>query len=215
MGNFEDRVEQSVEKVTGPLYGDNLLSELKKAMIKEQVFQSLFGVNGERIFVEEIPSYNDTVIPLIEFWWKSETYASRNTYLPGAVIGRIVLPLQIDRKNARPNFSRKVANMFQRFLGGDNHNLFDVVPGLIEFGYQMIFSYDHLLQLDGKNYPTITITVPTKFDLRLLQLQLPEIDWAGPLDTEEIGLIETYKITIADENSVVRIPEGVLVETDE
>lgn len=210
MGNFNDRVVDGLSKINGPLYGEGLLEALKASMIKENVFQALFGLLGERIFIDEIPSYNDSIIPLIEFWWKAETYQSRNSFFTGSLDGRILLPAQIDRKKALPNYSRRIGNAFQRFLGGDNHNLFDVVPGLIEFGFGMNFRYDQIFQITGLTLPAIAMTIPAKFDLRLLQLQRPEVDWVSELDADEIGFVETYRITIADENSHVLIPEGVL-----
>ena len=207
MGNYKENVEKPLSLITGELLGQSLLPAVKRDMLKQKVFQQLFGKDGRRIFTEELPSANDTIIPLIQFLWQSEQWQSRNTRVSGVIQGMIVLPADLMGKTDK---FRKIAGAFSRWMES-GHELFKEVKGLIEFGKNLSFRYDQAVKADATMYPIIQMTLSCLFDLQKFRLANPEIDLDAPLDAPEIPDISTYEITITDENLNVLIPTGILL----
>lgn len=211
MGNYDEKVVKPLSKVTGPLIGQVLLPAVKRAMLEQKVFRLLFGKNGEQIFDKNLPNYNDTIVPLIEFQWKGERWQSQNTRINGIIGGMIVLPADLLGHTDR---FRAIAATFARWIESNN-GLFEVVPGLIEFGSNIDFKYDGAIQAGGSMFPMIAFTLPVVFDLALFQAQNQDVDLDGDLDAELIGWIETYKIRIKDEKSNVLIDTQTLSITEQ
>ena len=210
-GNLNTRVNRPLEDVTGPIIGQNLLQAFKDAIIKEKIFQAMFGVNGERIFITERPNINETILPALLLGWKSETYNSYDSYFQGLIDCWVVLPVRLEGDY---NSLRRVGAILQRWMGGKQFNIFEEVPGLIEFGYGSEFNYEGLARFDGFSAPFIQISIPFKFDLQLLSIMLPGFDPLAPLDDSDLGWIEANFTKYVDsETGDVLIQEGILDET--
>ena len=207
---YEERIQEPLDTVTGPLIGQDLLPAFKAAMLRQRVFQKIFGRKGESIFTDQLPSANDTIIPLLQLTWKSERWQSKNTRLFGVIRGLLVLPADLMGRTDR---FRPIAGAFSRWLAS-RHDLFERVGGLIEIGKNMDFNYEGAVKVDGTTYPAIDITIPCLFDQQLFRLANPEVDLDEPLDAAEIPDMTTYSITITDEDLNTLIPTGVLLETD-
>src|ERR1700747_2116567 len=200
--NQLERVDNPVSEITGGIYGDNLLSQLKCDMLKQSVFQTMFGDKGQRFFIDSVPSYNETIFPLIELYWSKERFNNGNTIVSGSITGRIILPTTMDSKE-NVNLQRSVASAIQRFLGSNKHELFKYVLGLTEFGVDSEWTYERLFAFGGSNAPAIDFVLPYKFDLTWLQQQRPDVDLNDDLDADLIGWMEKYIITVTDDNSNV------------
>jgi hypothetical protein len=210
MGDLRTNFDKPLSTVSGQIFGSNLLDVLKAAMIQQKVFQAIFGTKGERIFVKDVPSYNDTVVPAMELYWVGDTYDNWDTYLTGSITGRIVLPVQL-----RGDFNRlrQIAAVFARFLGSKTFDPYSSVYGLIEFGNGIQFKYDQMLKVDALFFPVIPFTMPVKFDLQLYSQQNPEVDVLGNLDAALIGWVETYQMQVNSDDGVVLNPLGTLEVT--
>lgn len=221
---YQEQIEKPLECVTGPLLGHNLLDVFKELLIKDKIFRMLFGEKGERIFVRELPSINDTIIPLLELHWKAEAWQSRNAYVTGTVGGSIYLPPDLigrtDRFRPIAGALVRAMESFTRVVDEETNSyklvqpIFDRVAGLTEFGKNIAFNYDNAIRAGADLIPIIEMVIPCKFDLHLFRLAYPEIDLDAPLDAPEIPDIATYAIEITDENLNVLIPEGTLLEAD-
>lgn len=209
MGNLEDRVEYPLSKVTGPLVGGNLLDALKAEILAEPIFQRIFGCKGERIFTKDLPSYNETILPLIEFYWSRERVNNWDTLQTGAIEARIVLPVKF---RGDVNGQRQIAALFQRFMN-TRRGIFTTVSGLTELGVDTEYRYDKLLALNGLTLPVIEMTIPFAFDLKLFSQQNPELDLFGPLDGELVGFFEHYGFKLSNEQGDVLIDSATLVST--
>ena len=211
--NFETRVKAPLQSVAGRLIGENLLQSFKNEMLKESVFQTMFGTCGDRIYIDKIPNWNETILPAMILGWKSETYNSFDAYYTGIVTAIIALPVQL---SGDYNSLRRVGNMVQRWIGGAME-LFDgdnLVPGLTMFGYGSEFNYEGTAKFDGFSAPAISITFPFKFDLQILNQYMDGIDFRAALDEADLGFIEKILLEVREvENQKVIFQEGVLVET--
>jgi hypothetical protein len=210
MANYKDGVDKPLDRITGPLVGENLLSALKDAMLTQAVFKLMFGKTGEKIYTDKVPSYNDTNLPLIEFMWNGDHYENYDVYQTGTISGRIVLPVKL---KGDYNALRRIALAFQRFLGSRACYLFDVVPGLIEFAAGIDFQYDKLLQCDGLTAPVIPFTFPVKFDLHLFAQKNPDIDLLGDLDADPIGWVTAYGFQVVSDEGTVLTAAPPLLST--
>jgi hypothetical protein len=209
MSNQHARVDLPLSQVTGPLFGSNLLEAFKQELITEPVFQTMFGVNGERIFHAKRPNMNETILPALLLTWKQETFNSGDSYFEGSLDGLIVLPITLDGDF---NAKRRVGSLFQRFMGG-RMNVFSNVPGLIKFGYGTQFNYEGLARFDGISAPAIQMTIPFKFDLQLVRLK-SQYDPLAPLDNSDIGFVTEYLLKVTDvPTGQVLQPEGVMSVT--
>jgi hypothetical protein len=194
-GNQKKRVDQPSGFVQGPLVGELMLEAIKAEMMKERVFQLMYGDQGEHIFIHQLPNINETILPAVLLGWKEETYNSSDVYFEGSISGMLLLPIKLQGDY---NALRKVGLIFQRFLGG-SMNLFsgdNRVPGLIRVGYGTTFDYSHLAEFNGMQIPSIQMTIPFKFDLQLLEIAFPEIDFKAPLDDATLGWVEEYSLGI-------------------
>jgi hypothetical protein len=211
--NFQTRVQSAIDQVGGRLIGDNLLAAFKAEMLRENVFQTMFGTNGDRIFIDKIPNWNETILPGLILGWKTETYHNRDTYFTGTVTALVALPVQF---SGDYNNLRRVGNMIQRWMGAQMQ-LFDgenKVPGLTQFGYGAEFNYEGMAVMNGFSAPAIQISLPFKFDLQLLAQDQDGVDFAGPLDAADLGFIEQVILEVHEaEHDKVLFQEGVLVET--
>jgi len=199
MGNYEERVARPLSKITGPLIGQEFLTELKKAMLQDRILRALFGEKGERIFVEQLPSYNDTIIPLIELHWKGERWQSQNTRVSGVVSAMIVMPADLIGKTDR---FRGIAAAFARWMESAN-GLFENVSGLIEWGVDAEFKYDNAIQAGALIFPTIDISIPVLFDVHQFHLDHPEVDYTAALDADLLGWITSYGIQLSNDEGTV------------
>jgi hypothetical protein len=191
LGNLKTRVESSYTSINGPTVGDNLLTEFKTQLIAQDVFKTMFGTNGERIFINQSPNINETITPGLLLSWKNEKFFTFDNYFSGEISALVILPVQL---TGDFNSLRKVGQVFQRFIGGPM-NLFKNVSGLIEFGYGTSFGYELLAKFDGFQCPAIALTIPFKFDLQLLKSQYGEFDFYRDLDDSDVGLIESILAT--------------------
>jgi hypothetical protein len=203
MGDYDKKIAQPLSKISGRLIGDDLLPAIKAAMIMQPVFQALFGKAGERIYVEQLPSLNDTIIPMLELKWKGERWQSQHTRIYATVDGMIVLPVDLQGRTDR---FRSIAAAFMRWIESD-HGLFAACSGLIEVGTNADFRYDKAIQCDGRTYPIVEFTLPVVFDLTIFRAENPDIDLEGALDSELFGWVEAYDLRLRDENG------GVLIDT--
>ncbi|MGZ3686698.1 MAG: hypothetical protein ACXWPM_00025 [Bdellovibrionota bacterium] len=209
MGNFEKKVEEPLEQVSGILIGENLLPAVKAEMLLQPVFQKLFGCKGERIFIDKLPSWNDTIVPGVEFRWKGERWQSQDTRVYGTIVGMIVLPADLE---ARTDRFRAIVSTFMRWIDS-KHGLFTAVSGLIEFGTNADFKYDNAIRANGVLFPVIDFTLPVVFDLTIFKAENPEIDLDGALDAELFGWVETYDIRMRDDKGNVLIDTQILSKT--
>lgn len=211
-GNHRTRLEAALAQVEGTLVGSNLLSKLKEKMLTQTVLKTLFGNAGERIFINQSPNYNESIVPALELTWESEIGRSADVYHPGTIKGMIVLPAKF---KADVNQQRLIGAVFQRFLESKACNLFGDVAGLTKFGYETSYRYDRLLHNSGWDGPVIEMSIPVLFDMRLFQRSLENWDILADLDAGELGLMETYLIALFSEEGDELIAQGVLSETGE
>jgi hypothetical protein len=212
VGNYDDGVAKPLSKIQGRLIGEDLLPAVKAAMLEQTVFQKLFGSvekPGERIFVDELPSYNDTIVPLIELHWKNERWQSHDTLITGTLIGMIVLPADLMGRTDR---FRAIGAAFARWIES-SHGLFAASSGLREFGTNLQIGYDNAIKAGGDTYPVIDLVIPVVFDLNIFRAENPDADLDGVLDADLLGWIETYKIRMKDEDGTVRIDTKILSKT--
>jgi len=209
-GNNENRVENSYANVSGILVGENLIKELKNEMMKEKVFQIMFGgEKGSRIYDNYYPNINETILPFALVEWKKENFKSFNVYFEGTISMTIALPVNLDKKIGH---KRKVGLIFQRFLGGPL-NLFDKVPGLISFGYGTDFNYEGVAKMDGFSAPAIQLTIPFKFDLQKLRADNEGFDPFASLDEADVGELEGMVLDIFKSEDNESLNVGVQIET--
>lgn len=195
MSNQNDRVDFPIDLVQGPIPGSTLLETFKTAIIQERVFKLMFGDQGERIFIKDLPSLNETILPCIMAYWRQDQYKSNTTYLEGSIKLEIILPVRL-----RGDFNslRRVATIFQRWLGSGNHDLYSSNKGLIGFGFDSSWNYESLAKLDAVAAPAIVANLPFRFDLALLR---NDYDPTMPLDESDLEFIEGVTATIFDEET--------------
>jgi hypothetical protein len=206
-GNQKDRVEYPLSQVTGPTPGENLFEAFKAEMIKENVFQLMFGTCGERIYTSSHPNLNESILPALLMSWRSETFKSNNVYLDGVVDAWIILPVQL---KGNYNALRRVGSIFQRWMSG-GMMLFDKIPGLTMFGFGSDYNYAGLATFSGTSAPAIQISLPFRFDLQLMRLQ-SVFDPAQPLDDSDVGFIESILLEVINgETNEVIVQEGPIL----
>lgn len=198
--NKHELMNQALERLVGGTPGDNLLVEFKKCMMKEVVFRTLFGQNGERIFIDKTFSLNTQIIPLIELRWKRDSQQSQETYLNGTIEGRMIFPGSLIGGDF--NKKRMIALMFLRLLNSDYFDLWDRVDGLIMFGENASVDYSVAFTVGTKSLPGILINIPYQIDVHLWRLAHPEIDPYEELGGEEFR-IDSYELDIDIDNDGV------------
>lgn len=199
-GNNQTRVKYPLQDVKGIIVGQNLLEIFRSEMIKEPVFQKMFGPTGQHIYLTEIPNVNETITPFIILSWKSETFTSINAYYDGAIDCSIVLPTQI---KGDYNALRSVGALFQRWMG-TTMDMFgvDKVLGLIELGVGSTFDYTGLATFSGASCPVIRVVIPFKFDLQKVSNAMSDqygLDPFAPLDSNfDDDLLLRYQLIFVD-----------------
>lgn len=178
-GNLENKVKQPLSEVTGILVGQNLLEVIKSEMLTESVFQKMFGVDGEHIFINSYPNINETITPSILLSWKNDRPESLNAYLMGDIEMSIILPTQL---KGDYNALRSVGALFQRWMMS-NRTVLNKVLGLLELGVESTFDYTGLAVFSGNYCPVIKATLPFKFDMQKL-IQAGAYDPDEPLDSQ-------------------------------
>lgn len=198
MNNLQNRIKSPKSDVVGVLVGENLLDVFKSEMIKERVFQRMFGTGGERIYINEMPNVNETITPFVLASWSKERFNSIDTYFEGNIDVSIVLPTQI---KGDYNALRHVGAMFQRWIG-TTMNCFDKVLGLIEFGANSDYDYNGLAVFSGANCPVIKINMPFKFDLQKISHGMSDEYGFDPLssldDAQNDVILERYGLIVVD-----------------
>lgn len=205
--NQDARVEFPLTLVKGPLPGEALFESFKKEMLRERIFQLMFGDCGERIFTGEKPNLNQTILPCLMMSWKQETFMSNNTTIEGEVGAMIMLPVRL---RGDENALRRIASIVQRWMSG-SMRLWEMVPGLTAFGFNSQYNYGNLQVSDGFSVPVIDITLPYRFDLQLMRLE-SIFDPNAPLDDADVGFIEKFILEVIDGETKTQL-EGVVVET--
>lgn len=215
MGNKQDRVDLPIKQISGPLVGEDLLNNFKKELIKERVLQAMFGISGERVFITDHPNLNESIVPAFMLDWKQEVFNSNDTYFEGSVSAMVILPTQL---SGDTNGLRRVGSIIQRWMGGPM-DLFkptsdSFVPGLVKFGYGSTYDYSGLADYSGVKFPVIQITIPFKFDLQLLRLQIDGFDPSQSLDDSDMGFLESIGLIVYEtENNTVIFNEGIISAT--
>jgi len=192
MGNQNDRAVKAISQVTPPLIGEFMLEELRKTIMCQKVFQTLFGGKGDKtdpekshIFLNKMPSYNETILPAWEFRFFSETSQGTDLLMPGRINSRVLFPnnLQGDL-----NFHRKVALAIARFFNADDrlNDFIPAVSGLTEFGENLDIKYDLIFVHGAMKVPVITIGIDYIFDIRRFRLENPCTDFDADLDADLI-----------------------------
>lgn len=207
--NLGSRVESPIDAVTGILVGDNLLSEIKKSMIQEDVFIKMYGSSGERIFINEIPNMNETITPCVLLAWKTESYSTFDAYFEGQLDCKLILPTQM---RGDYNALRRVGALFQRFIG-TRMNLFSSVLGLIELGVDSTFDYTNLAVFSGMSCPVIQVSIPYKFDMQKI-IMAGGYDPSAALDADftDADLLKYNLIFCNPETNTVIATTGDLIE---
>lgn len=208
MGNLETRAKAGVDQITGGLMGAELLQILKAAILNQKVFQTIFR---ENVFVDEMPSYNDTILPAWEFRFNKELIEGTDLLHTGTINSRVLFPNNLAGKLS---FHRKIALAIGRFFKADRSDIFSQVSGLTEIGQKLDISYDLMFVQGGIQIPSIVLTFPFVFDVRRYRIENPEIPLDDKLDAdleeEWTQFIEISGFDVDNENSEILIAESQL-----
>lgn len=202
MSKQKDRVDTPIAMVQGPLVGETLLDNFKNEIMKERLFQIMFGIQGERIFVKNHPNLNEEILPALLLDWKQETFNSGRTMFEGTISAMLAMPVRLEGDT---NALRRVGSMIQRWMSG-SMNLMDpagdnFVAGLIKFGYGALYDYAGLAQFSGLSVPVIQINIPFSFDLELLRLLTPGTDFEAALDDSDVSWLTDTLVQFVDTDS--------------
>lgn len=203
LGNLSERAEKGIAQVTGGLIGENLLQVLKEAVLKQNVFKTIFN---ENIFVDELPSYNDTILPAWEFRFNKELIEGFDLRHVGTINSRVLFPNSLI---GNVSFHRKVALAIVRFFNADRSDIFSKVSGLTEIGENIDITYDLLFVQGAVKVPSIVITFPFVIDIRRFTIENPEIPLNDDLDADLIKEW-TQLIEISNELGEVLIAKSKL-----
>lgn len=209
MGNTSERLISGFDLVSGVLAGNLMLETLKTSLLTQTPFQKMFGANGERIFINEVPAYNETILPLWEFQWDTETVQGSDLRQIGFVNSRVLFPNNL---NGKFGIYRKLALVIARYF--DSQFCVDdfvrKVPGLTEFGEDIEFKYNQIFNYGEMTVPALTMRFPFTIDLRRLRIEEECTDFDGKLQAELIEELETYIVEIQDDKGTVLIEEQPL-----
>lgn len=211
--NHQKRTQIGINQNGGHIIAGNLMDAFKQFMLEDNVMCALFGDDGKRIFINDVPSYNETIVPLFEMYWNTENFVSNTAYYTGTVLARIVLPTNVQGKLQD---MRRVGAIFQRFLGSRllGEKIFPAVLGLTAFGDGADFNYSKVLTFTGFSLPFIEITLPFTVDMMLLTSLDENYDNGGALDSDDLGFIETITIKIEAEDDNNNIVQEIEVEIE-
>lgn len=208
MGNTQDRVIKGLDEIVGDLIGFDMLEKLKEQIITQIPYQKMFGLKGERIFVNEDAAPNETILPLWEFQWDTETVQGQNSFQTGFINSRIIFPNNLSGKY---DFFRLVALSIARFFNSQSflNNFFGQVDGLNEFAENLSFAYNNTYKRGEITVPVLIIRIPFLFDINRFRILNPCTDLDGNLHDPLLRQIESYSLEITDddiENPTVLIP---------
>ena len=208
MGNLETRAKVGISQVTGGLMGENLLEVLKDAILNQSVFKTIFKNN---VFTDELPSYNDTILPAWEFRFNKEIIEGGDLRHTGTINSRILFPNNLA---GLVSFHRKIALAVGRFFKAPRKDIFDNVSGLTEIGQKLDISYDMLFVQGGIKLPSIVMQLPFVFDVRRYRIENPEIplddDLDAALEEDWTTFIEISGVDEVAETKTILIPESKL-----
>ncbi len=208
MGNTKDRVITGLDSIVGALAGPQMLEKLKATIIKEPVYQKMFGNKGERIFLNEDAAVNETILPLWEFQWDTETVMGADLYQTGFINSRILFPNNLSGKY---DFYRLVAISISRFFNSQffTNDFLKQVSGLNEFAEDLNFAYNQTYKRGEMSVPALVMRIPFKFDLRRLRLIEDCTDFDAQLSALLLEQIASYSLEIKDDDNNVLIPADV------
>lgn len=197
---YKKRVTDSVKKIKFPLPAENLLFCIKDEMSKDSVMTALFGKKGNRIHVDKLPVYVANNLPLIEFYWNSETFpGSLDVLHSGTIEGRIVLPAKLVGDF---NTMRKIALLFELWIQNQCSSIFRKIPELTEIGVPTTFQYNRILQAkDGFKVPFIPFTMGFLVDLQRWKNANDNIPLGEDLAADLLEEINTHIIKIKDDKN--------------
>jgi hypothetical protein len=185
----QNTVTEAISSIVGGLPGGDILDRFKDSLLTEGIFQKLFGAKGERIICNKQVSLNTAIVPMLELRFRSDTAQSQETYIDGRIEGRLVFPASL--KDDDLTIRRKAAFAIIRFLRSDRFDLFERVPGLIEFGKNINFNYAVAFQVAMDSLPGILIDIPYRIDVHKWEMAHPEIDPSEPMDGNTFD-VDTY-----------------------
>lgn len=193
-------IPESLNSLVGGVPGGDILEAFKASLMTEGVFKKLFGTNGERIICNTQVSLNTAVIPMLELRYKTDNAQSQETALTGRVEGRLIFPSSV--KDADFALRRKVVLLIIRFLASEKFDIFERVPGLVEFGVNINFNYAVAFNVGIASLPGILIDIPYRLDIHKWKMAHPEIDPLNTLDGAAF-IVETYVVGIQVEKDGV------------
>lgn len=190
---------KELDKITGPLVGHNLLDEIKRLLLKDEILKTLFLASGKKLLVNERATYSDAILPVMELWWENERQDSSDTEIIGVISGRILLPRQVSGKLT---LQRQLMRAIVRYMGSDPfYEIFETVKGLTEIGAGLNADYNKIVRVGSFECPVITFKFPFRFDLHLYKQETPEIDHDNYLDSEELADFLTTVIEVKDDST--------------
>jgi len=205
MGNTKERVQGGIDQVVGVLAGAEMLDKLKTSILNQNVFQTMFGkiTNPKnRIFTEKVPAYNETILPLWEFQPITDIVQGAKLHQTGVVNSRILFPNNL---SADFKIYRLTAMIVSRFMTSTARitDFLKEVPGLIEFGENIEYSYQQVLTIGEMTTPALVMSMPYTIDLNRMRIEDGCTDLDGDLDALLLAEMETYFLTITDDKEVV------------
>lgn len=202
MGNQQTRLVDGLSEVIGVLAGSEMLAKLKTAIIAQDVFKTMFGDEGERVFIEKVPAYNETILPLWEFQPITELVMGGGLRQRGTVNSRILFP---NNMSADFHIYRLTAMVVSRFFTSQGRitDFLKEVPGLIDFGENINYSYQQVLNTGQMTVPALVMQIPYTIDLNRMRFVDECTDLNDDLDAELLAEMEAYFLTITDDKEVV------------
>lgn len=206
MGNKDLRVDEGLDLIVGVMAGEEMIAKLKESLIKDKVFQTMFGADGRRIFCNEAVAYNDTILPLLEMNVDNETVVSRQGYQIGVVNARVLFPSNLSGKF---DVYRMVAMALARYFNS-KHCIDDFlrkVPGLLEFAEGAQYFYQNMFVHDALKVPALLMRWPYKIDLaRLRREEACTTDFDAKLSDKLIDVFESYFLELKSDNGTTLVP---------
>lgn len=205
MSSNQARIDTEIGKITSLLPANNLPECIREEMKKEPIFQTIFGPNMERVKVNEVTSYNDSALPLLEMNWKSDRPSAGLGRATGSLDCRFIFPNNL---SGLFNVHRKVIMAWLQVIENRCSDIFPKVPGLIAVGADPQVQYGQMLLVGAMRLPLVTVDLDFLLDLQRFRSQNEAFDSTGTLDGEVFGYVEFYKSLFGNED------KEVLIETE-
>ena len=214
MGNLQGRAVKAVETITPPLLGEFMFEVLRESIMLEPAFQIMFGGGTDKkdpeqshIFLNNLPSYNESVLPAWEFRFSTEKFEGDDLEVKGHANSRILFPnnLQGDL-----SFHRKVVLAIVRFFNSAErlNDFLRKVSGLTEFGENLDVRYDLIFVHGGKRLPVITMGIDYIFDMRRFKNENPATDLNARLDADFLRDVTNRLRVLGDESTEEKISDA-------